>query len=108
MAVQVEADEVAGAQLVLRQADDRDRLRAVEDALDRQRILIAGQIERRVIATPPRSPRRGDAREALLEIPDQIVDRLDADREPDRARADPGRAQLVLARADDASCWPDG
>ncbi len=42
--------------------------------------------------------RRGHAGEALLEIPDQVVDRLDADREPDGARADAGGPQLVLAQ----------
>ena len=42
------------------------------------------------------SCRRRHAREALLEIPDQVVDRLDADREPDRPGADSRRPQLVV------------
>ena len=49
-------------------------------------------------ARPRCSCRRRHAREALLEIPDQIVDRLGADREPDRARADARRPQLVVAQ----------
>src|SRR5262249_39226514 len=44
------------------------------------------------------SRRRGgrDAREPLLEIPDQIVDGLGADRQPDRPGADAGGAQFVV------------
>src|SRR5688572_32674888 len=58
MTFQVEADEVAGAQLVGRQADDGDGLCMVERALDRERVLIPGEIEYRVacrthdVATP--------------------------------------------------------
>ena len=37
-----------------------------------------------------------DPREALLEVPDQIVDGFDADREPDGPRPDTGRAELLL------------
>ena len=44
---EVVPDEIARAQLVFRQSDDGDGLRVVQDALDRQRILIAGHIERR-------------------------------------------------------------
>src|SRR6478609_6969838 len=36
------------------------------------------------------------AREPLLEIPDQVVDVLDADRKPDRAGANARRLELVL------------
>src|SRR5262245_66229908 len=36
------------------------------------------------------------AREPLLEIPDQVVDVLDADGEPDRAGANAGRFELVF------------
>src|SRR4029077_12546167 len=42
---QVVAHEVAGPQLVGRQAHDRDRLGGVEHALDRQRVLIPRQVE---------------------------------------------------------------
>src|SRR6476620_976993 len=41
--------------------------------------------------------RRRDARKALLEIPDQILDGLDADREANRARADASGTQLLFA-----------
>ena len=34
--------------------------------------------------------------ERLLEVPDQIVDGLGADREPDRPGPDPGRLQLGI------------
>src|SRR5690606_32636024 len=44
---QIEADEVARAECVPGQADDRDRLRVQKDALDRQGILVAREIERR-------------------------------------------------------------
>jgi hypothetical protein len=43
--LQVEGDEIARAQAIVRQADDRDRLRAVQDALNEERILISAQIE---------------------------------------------------------------
>jgi hypothetical protein len=45
VALEIEPDEVARAQMVPRQPDDGDGLRAVDHALDRQRILIASQIE---------------------------------------------------------------
>ena len=45
VALQVVADEIARTQLVARQPDDGNRLRVVEDALDRQRILVARQVE---------------------------------------------------------------
>ena len=93
--LQVVADEVARAQLVLRQPDDRDRLRVVEHALDRQRILIARQIEVMRSCRPARR-RRGHACEALFQVPDQIVDRFGADREPDGSGTDPCRLQLVV------------
>src|SRR5262245_28521265 len=45
MALEVVADEVACAQLVARQPDDGDRARAVDDALDRQRILVSLELD---------------------------------------------------------------
>src|SRR6185436_2384728 len=45
MPLEVVADEVARAQLGLRQPDDGDGLRVVQDALDDQRILKRGEIE---------------------------------------------------------------
>src|SRR5260370_22204430 len=44
----------------------------------------------------PGCRRRADAREALFEVPDQIVDGFDADREPDGSRTDTGGGELSL------------
>src|SRR6202044_3287744 len=46
--LEVVADEVAGPQLVARQADDRDRLRGVQHPLDRHHVLVAAEVELRV------------------------------------------------------------
>ena len=66
-------------------------------ALDRQRILIAAQVERRRHreATSVVADAR-DPCEALLEIPDQIVHGFDADRQPDGSGTHAGRAQLLV------------
>ena len=97
VAFEVEPDEVARAQLILRQPDDRDRLRAVERragwSADPDSALRSNDA---VIGTPPRSPPARDPREALFEVPDQIVDGFDADRQPDGSRADAGRAELIV------------
>src|SRR5262249_39226509 len=45
MPPQVVADEIAGAQLVLRQSDDGNRFGGVDHPLDRQGILIPGEVE---------------------------------------------------------------
>src|SRR5262245_46834828 len=45
-----------------------------------------------------RCRRGGDTCEALFDIPDQIVNRLDAHRESNRPWTDAGRAQLFLAQ----------
>src|SRR3954470_12268341 len=47
VAAQVEADEVARAQVIARQSDDGDGLRRVQHLLDRQRVLVAPDVERR-------------------------------------------------------------
>src|SRR4029079_9465339 len=44
MALEVVADEVARAELVAGQSHDRDRPRAEEHTLDRQRVLVSGEI----------------------------------------------------------------
>src|SRR6476646_1469341 len=46
MPTQVIADEIARAQFVRRQSDDRNGFRAVEHPLNGQRILIACEVER--------------------------------------------------------------
>jgi hypothetical protein len=50
---------------------------------------------RSVMPSLPSSRCRGDAREALLQIPDQILDGLGAYRQPHRPRPDAGRPQFV-------------
>src|SRR6185436_20488364 len=46
MPLEIEPDEVARAQMVLRETDNGDGLRVVQHALDGERILVPGQIER--------------------------------------------------------------
>src|ERR1700728_2040764 len=46
--LEVVADEVACAQLIARQAHDRDRLRGVQHPLDRHHVLVAPEVELRV------------------------------------------------------------
>src|SRR5260370_15470657 len=53
---------------------------------------------RSVMPSLPSSRCRGDPRETLLQIPDQIVDGLSADRQPHRPWPDAGRPQLVVAQ----------
>src|SRR5580693_1282596 len=51
--LEVVADEVAGPQLVVREAHDRDRAGGMQHALDRQRILVPRQIDHGAAAFLP-------------------------------------------------------
>lgn len=76
----VERHEVTRAQVILRQAHNRDGLRAVQHPLDRQRVLVPTHVERRASSRRALRYRRlAGPCKTLVEIPDQIVDRFGSD-----------------------------
>ena len=100
---EVVADEVAGPKLVVRQAHDRDRAGGNQHALDRQRRGTApGRSRSRRL--PADARRRGDERETLLQVPDQVLDRFGADRQSHRPRPDACRPAARRHPAGGASC----
>src|SRR5271163_1623946 len=72
VALEVEADEVAWAQRVRGQADDGDRVRAMEHALDRQRVLVSLEIQLGHL-TPARPRSRSQIRSSTDSVPTESL-----------------------------------